>query len=131
MAVQEGWSEIRFDLSKMPKQQKKEFEGFLDQWREDYDPDGSEMNWLFFLEKSSRPGWDYDAEDDLGDCETMDGTHELLQEAARKFPQLRAKGSGSWSFLLSDEGGAEYSFTLANGKLDWLEEFNGEGYLDY
>ena len=35
MAVQECWSEIRFDLSKMPKQQKKEFEGFLDQWRED------------------------------------------------------------------------------------------------
>lgn len=129
MAVQQGWSEIRFDLSKM-KGQKKEFEGFLDRWRQDYDPDGAEMNWLFFLEKSNRPGWDYRAEDDQGDSETMDGTYELLREAAEKFPKLRAKGGGCWSFLMSDEGGADYSFTLADGQLDWSEKFLGQGSLD-
>lgn len=131
MAVQQGWSEIRFDLSKMPKGQRKEFEGFLEDWRQQHDQEGPEMNWLFFLEKSSQPGWDYGAEDDQGDSETMDGTHRLLREAAEKFPKLRAKGSGCWNLLMDEGGGADYSFTLADGQLNWSEEFVGEGYLDY
>lgn len=116
----EGRNKIRFDVSGMTEDEKGKFEPFLDDWKEEYDPNETRMAWLFELEQSSDSNC-YDEADDYGHSDTAADTRRLLKEAAKKFPALKAEGCGAWRFV-GTGGGSKHSFALENGKLDWREQ---------
>lgn len=123
MAFYEGSCWVEFDLSEMSKKEKEEFKRFLEKQKEKCDPDEGELAWLFAL-KSDEGGEYYEGSDECTDEETVGVTYQLLRKAAKKFPKLRAEGSGGYACMVAEDDGVDFSFTLADGELDWTDNMD-------
>lgn len=123
MAACEGFCYIEFDLSEMNDEEKEQFKKFLKKQKKKYDPDEGEMAWLFAL-KWDEEGERYSGSDECTDEETATGTYLLMEKAAKKFPNLLAEGNGSYAYIITEDDGVRFFFTLADGKLDWADNLD-------
>lgn len=127
MAATDGEINVEFNVSKLTEEEKTELETFLAERRKIFNPDYVDMAWLFEFEKPSYSVWYYGISFD-----TTMYTKDLLEDVAKKFPNLNGSGYLNLRWLISEGPDEHVDFSVSGGKLEWEETYQetGEGYYN-
>ena len=119
MAHYDGDFELRIDKSSLSESERKEFELFLDIWRENHPLD---CDWIEGFDPDDYSAIIYD----MNTPETIEDLQLFLNESIKKFTNLSAKGDGRCSDVMTGEWQMDYRFEVQEGNLTWDERVECE-----
>jgi len=119
MAHYDGDFELRVNKSSISEKERKEFELFLEQWRETHPLD---CDWI--------EGFNFDDYSaiiyDMNTPETIEDVHLFLKETVERFGDIDANGNGRCTDVMTGEWKIKYHFVIQEGVLSWDEEVECE-----